>query len=161
MEKGKAFLMKDELKKILRRRKEMDVTAVETLLECMRISDQIYSRVYDPMEKKYHISKGKFSVLIIAYKEQENGTSPSQIADELGVSRATITGLISRLAKTGHLSRGPSESDRRMQVVKITEKGKKLMENILPDHYARISHLMRNLSVSEREELVLLLKKIH
>lgn len=160
MEERKTFLLRDGVEKFSRWMPGMDATAVETLLECLRISDEINHKIYDDLEKDHGLSKGKFSVLIVIYKERDQGIAPSAIAEDLQVSRATITGLIQRLEQSELLTRVPSASDGRMQEVKLTLKGKKLMDDILPSHFIKVSNLMKNLTIEERETLISLLKKI-
>jgi DNA-binding MarR family transcriptional regulator len=53
-------------------------------------------------------------------------TSPSTLAAELGVSQATISGMIDRLEARGYVRRSQSSVDRRKVLLDLTDKGKEL-----------------------------------
>lgn len=54
----------------------------------------------------------------------------SQIADFVNVPISTATGIVERLVKNGFMERERSDTDRRVVVIKLTDKGKKLIEEI-------------------------------
>jgi DNA-binding MarR family transcriptional regulator len=53
-------------------------------------------------------------------------TSPSILAAELGVSHATISGMIDRLEARGYVRRSRSSSDKRRVMLDLTERGMEL-----------------------------------
>lgn len=77
------------------------------------------------LRTQFGISYSEFSVLLIA------GTMPSpnqrQIADALGVSRASITQRLARLIEKDLASTTPDERDSRAYLVKPTKKGGALL----------------------------------
>jgi DNA-binding MarR family transcriptional regulator len=54
------------------------------------------------------------------------------IAEESGISKATLTGVLKTLEKMGLAERSRSESDGRLVLVSLTEKGHELMEKLFP-----------------------------
>jgi DNA-binding MarR family transcriptional regulator len=56
------------------------------------------------------------------------------------------------------ITRQPHPVDRRMLKVHMTEKGRELMSEILPDHFCRIKDWMENLSDREKKLINLLAK---
>lgn len=139
--------------------KEVDVTAVETMLLFQRVANMAHHAIYDKLEER-GLSKGKFTVLIILYEKGAEGIYPSELADKAGVSRATITGLLDRLERDGIVERRSDASDGRMSNVCLTCEGLTILEAVLPEHFIRVSRLMGHLSEKERSQLVGLLDKV-
>ncbi|MGR3375105.1 MarR family winged helix-turn-helix transcriptional regulator [Salipiger abyssi] len=54
--------------------------------------------------------------------------TPKALATQMGVSQATITGLVDKLVKTGMVRRAQSETDRRQVNVMLTESGLRTLE---------------------------------
>jgi DNA-binding MarR family transcriptional regulator len=85
---------------------------------------------------------------------------PSLLAEKIGVTRATMTGLLDGLVKDGLIRRNPDRNDRRKLYLKLTDKGRGVLEAILPDYWTRISKLMGALTRTERKTFIRLLEKV-
>ncbi len=67
----------------------------------------------------------------IMYTVQRHGEmTMSQLADVLNVSDSNATGLVDRMAERGFVQRDRVPTDRRVVVVRVTETGEKLLEQI-------------------------------
>ena len=119
----------------------------------------MHNSVYGMLEE-YGLSKGKFTILIIMYSDGADGMNPSELAEKSGVSRAAITGLLSRLERDGIIERQNDLHDGRMTTVKLSLKGVDLMNKVLPIHFVHTSKLMSGLSEQEHVQLEFLLQKI-
>lgn len=110
------------------------------------------------------VSQGRFIVLLLLLRSQMrnngSGLSPSELAGQAGVTRATMTGLMKGLQRDGLIERFNHDGDRRKVIVRLTPKGKKSLNAIFPDYYARIAELMNDLEDDEREGLSRLLHKV-
>ena len=71
-----------------------------------------------------------------------------------------MTGLIDTLERDGFVRRENVPDDRRMMLVRLTAKGRRFLERILPEYFRRVAAVMGRLSVAERKTLVSLLAKI-
>jgi MarR family transcriptional regulator, negative regulator of the multidrug operon emrRAB len=65
----------------------------------------------------------------------DEAINPSSLAQKLGVTRATMTGLLDGLHKKGLIERRAQASDRRKVGVLLTAGGRRTLDNILPDYY--------------------------
>jgi DNA-binding MarR family transcriptional regulator len=142
---------------------DLDPSACETFLHLLRGGDE-GARVVETNLARHNITQGRFSVLMILLNRcggNSGSLGPAELADAAGVSRATMTGLIDTLERDGLVTRAPDLVDRRMMLVRLTAKGRALLEEILPDHFKRMSWLMSPLSEFERQTLVQLLNKLH
>jgi DNA-binding MarR family transcriptional regulator len=137
---------------------EFDLESIETCLAFLDVTTEVYA-AFDAHFERYKLSPGKFTLLMQLYIANQD-LPPSEFADRANVTRATITGLLDGLEREGLVQRKPHESDRRMLTVHLTSKGRKLMKEILPDHFCRTKGLMQPLLASEKKTFVKLLKKL-
>jgi len=71
---------------------------------------------------------------IIAVLKLKDAISTKDLAYLLGVRVSSLNGLLSKLEKSGHVTREASEQDKRVMLVKLTEKGRSLEELDTVDH---------------------------
>jgi MarR family transcriptional repressor of emrRAB len=76
------------------------------------------------------------------------------------VSRASISGLLDGLEKSGMVQRGADQRDGRGRPVRMTAKGKRFLDKMLPVHFTFLARVMQNLSDKERRQLIKLVGKI-
>jgi DNA-binding MarR family transcriptional regulator len=107
----------------------------------------------------YGLSPGRYGVLM-ALDVQRPSMAPSELADRLGVTRATVTGLIDGLARDGLVTHAPENADRRRKAIALTPKGEALLGAVVPDIFRRMADLTAPLSEDERRTLVRLLGKV-
>ncbi|SEP14511.1 MarR family winged helix-turn-helix transcriptional regulator [Propionispora vibrioides] len=147
------------LQELSRKKPELDVLSLESMLKFLRTAYEMHNTIYGVLEK-YGLSKGKFTALIIMYSEGQAGMNPSEIAEKAGVSRAAITGLLSRLERDGLIERQNDLHDGRMTTVRLSSKGVKLMDKVLPIHFLHSAEVMSELSEQNHIQLEILLQKM-
>ncbi|MFE4360489.1 MULTISPECIES: MarR family winged helix-turn-helix transcriptional regulator [Streptomycetaceae] len=108
---------------------------------------------------RFGLSTGRYRLL--ADLEDHGGEkSPSQLAASLGVSRATVTGLVDGLEREGLVARRPSTEDGRGNVVILTARGADRLRELAPEHFARMQALVGGLSTEERATFLDLLGRV-
>ena len=137
---------------------EFDLESIATCLAFLDATTDVYA-AFNAHFERYGLSGGKFTILMQLYTAKQD-IPPSEFAERANVTRATITGLLDGLEREGLVQRKPHPSDRRMLVVHLTDRGRELMQNILPEHFCRTKRLMETLTASEKKNLVKLLKKL-
>ena len=141
---------------------DLDPSACEVFLHLMQAGDEAF-HVVDSHLAEHNISQGRFMVLMLLLNKSSNCPHPrtaAELADLSHVTRATMTGLIDALERDGLVKREPDLADRRMMSVTLTDKGRSLLQTILPLHFKRMAALMAPLSEPERKTLVQLLTQI-
>lgn len=83
----------------------------------------------------------------------------TDLGKRLHIKRANMVPLLAELGARGLVSRRPSESDRRTQLVTLTPAGRKLTAQLLERHDRLEADLMRSLGEKESKQLLELLKK--
>ena len=91
-------------------------------------------------------------------REDDLTSTPSDLAEKAGVSRATMTGLIDGLERDGLVQRLTDASDRRKSTIKLTAEGQAKLDDVMPGYYQKVKQLMRVLTLSQRDALVAQLK---
>jgi DNA-binding MarR family transcriptional regulator len=149
---------KDYFRGLARRYRELDPTAVETLMVLLRASSDIIAKLDQQMAKR-KMSQGRYCVLMQLNVYPE-AASPSQLADRIGVTRATITGLLDGLERDAFVRRERAGADRRSFRVVLTARGREHLERMIPGHYRRLAELTRFLTERDRAQLRGLVAKL-
>jgi MarR family transcriptional regulator, negative regulator of the multidrug operon emrRAB len=138
---------------------ELDARALEAFLVLLRVGSDVLAAL-EAFLASNKTSQGKFTVLMLLNREPSIGISPSDLADRSGVTRATITGLLDGLEREKLIVREDDRADRRKAVVRLTQRGIKSLDTMLPDYYRQVAHLMGSLSDAEKAVVVDLLQKV-
>lgn len=138
---------------------ELNAQAVETLILFMRTAERVQHRIFDVLDKKYHLSEGKLVVMIALYQSAEP-LAPSELAYRAGVTRATISAMLHRMERDGLVLLLPDAGDKRGKLVQLTDKGRAFMDEVLPGHFMRTAALVSGLTPEEQAALAGLLQKL-
>lgn len=92
--------------------------------------------------------------------DRENGLTPGQLAEKLGVRPPTITKTINRLAAQGFLEKRPSETDARRAHVFLTESGAEAIRAIERSVQKTERQALKSLDKEEQKALVSLLARV-
>lgn len=87
------------------------------------------------------------------------GIDQVTLAGEIAYDKATIGGVVDRLAAKGLILRGISARDRRARVLTITAEGQALFDTVLPVVRALQSDILSGLDSAERAQMLSLLRK--
>ncbi|WP_327308098.1 MarR family transcriptional regulator [Streptomyces sp. NBC_01298] len=108
---------------------------------------------------RFGLSTGRYRLL--ADLEDCGGEkSPSQLAAGLGVSRATVTGLVDGLEREGLVARRSSREDGRATVVVLTARGAQRLRDMAPEHFRRLESMVGGLTEAELGTFLELLDRI-
>jgi DNA-binding MarR family transcriptional regulator len=159
MASARSFPDPQTIQRMASRYPEIDISSVEACLAFLDTSTAFYHAV-DRYLAQHKLSRGKFTLLMQLVEADEAGLLPSEFAERAGLTRASVTSLLDGLERDQLITRQPHPIDRRMLSVHMTEKGRELMNKILPQHFTWIRVWMQNLSDSEQQTLIKLLTKL-
>jgi MarR family transcriptional regulator, 2-MHQ and catechol-resistance regulon repressor len=137
---------------------DKDPASVRLLLNLIGTFD-VAERLLARRLAPHGLSPSSFNVLMILRQHPE-GCAMSAMSDLLLVSRANITGLIDSLEERGLVQRTACVADRRSKMGTLTEAGRKLLEEMLPDHYAYIRSMLEGFPEDEKSQLTVLLARM-
>ena len=107
----------------------------------------------------YGLSEGRF-VLLFLLEAASAGLAPRELAEQAGVTRATVTGLLDGLERDALIERQADAADRRALRVQLTPRGRELAQSVVAEHGRWIAGVFGGLSVDERSQLAGLLDKV-
>ncbi|MGD9581708.1 MAG: MarR family winged helix-turn-helix transcriptional regulator [Vampirovibrionia bacterium] len=110
--------------------------------------------------KPYNLSPSQFNALmIIKHMGKSKGLSQVDISEKLIVSASNMTRLLDKLKKESLIERCPQEHDRRVNLIKVTDKGSALLDEIWPAYIELIKKLTRHMDENELKSTTGLLLK--
>jgi DNA-binding MarR family transcriptional regulator len=117
-------------------------------------------RVMEPYFRAHGISGSQWGVLRVLSRSEPEGLHPSVLSERLLVRPPSATGVVSRLEKMGLVSRSSSQEDQRAKHVRLTTRGRTLVNRIVQEHSQRVQQLLSALSEEEQEQLRTLLERL-
>lgn len=124
------------------------------LAEVVRLQFRVYNRRF----RATGLNQSQVGALIHLDRIEE--LSQTDLADRLGIRKAATGTLLDGLEGKGLVERTRSRSDRRLQLVSITEAGRSVVDEI--DHMAEDLGIeyRRGISRAERAQLVSILQRL-
>jgi DNA-binding MarR family transcriptional regulator len=139
---------------------ELDVAPMAVIGRISRLAGHL-DKFLQANYSKFSLHGGEFDVLASLRRSgKPYQLTPTELYSSLMITSGTITNRLDRLERVGLISRFPNPQDRRGTLVRLTGKGKTLMDAAYPAHIAYEEELLQALDGTERETLVLLLRKL-
>ena len=140
--------------------KPIKLGAHEALLNIYYTASKIKKRA-DEFFRPFGLTDVQFNLIMLLSHQsgKEGGLSQAQISEMMLVNRANITSLIDRM-ESADLVKRTSAADRRVNIVKLTDKGKNKLAKIEPSYAKGVKEAMSALSDSEQKQLIKLLEKV-
>lgn len=116
----------------------------------------MYTAIYDEIAaylKKYNLSPDEMNVLmLVKHQGKEQGLSQVDMGRRLMVTAHNMTRLIQRLEKGALIKRSSYQKDGRVNLVRITSKGSKLLDELWPGYDQMVRELAGRLSNSQQKD---------
>lgn len=135
-----------------------DLDSLRLCFQAMSLSSLI-EREGAAMLAPHGLSEGRF-VLLSLLEPYKEGLPPHVLADQAGVARATITGLVDGMVRDGMVERHGNPEDRRSNLVRLTRKGRQLARKVFAQQARWFGGLFASLSTTERRQLSRTLSKL-
>lgn len=133
--------------------------SVEMFLNLIYSYDVIFNYLSAKLKSK-GLSRSTFNVLNIISRSEAKGCTHKELSELLLVSRANVTGLVDSLVRRNLVERRGARRDRRLSIVKITQKGEALLTSVIPLYYLEMRRLASCLNTDERDTLNTILAKL-
>jgi DNA-binding MarR family transcriptional regulator len=101
---------------------------------------QVGERIFVRMSKQHGIEINPAQGRIMFALWQKDGISINELAKKTQLKKSTLTSMLDRLAKLGYIKRRHSKEDRRIILIKRTEK-----DRIMEKKYVEVSEEMTRL----------------
>ncbi len=110
---------------------------------------------------KYHMSYGRFSILLTLLDEKNNPLIPVELSRKLGKSKPTISRMIAKLEADGYIEETADSRDRRAKRLILTSQALDFLDAAIPEYNTRIRAMSSQLSEEEKRQLMNLIGKIN
>jgi DNA-binding MarR family transcriptional regulator len=97
---------------------------------------------------------------LVVLSLHDNALSGQALAKHLGVSLATLTGIVDRLVTQGLVTRREDAEDRRVRLVELTEEGRTIVENVRDAGLEQMRRLLRRLDDETLTAMELVLRRL-
>ena len=107
----------------------------------------------------------KFRLLMNLYRREQHsgavGMQPSELSEEQGVSRNTVSSLIATLEKEGLITRELHGTDHRRFVIHLTPEGRKLLKTKMASQFKFVTDCFTGFNAAERQALLGFLARLN
>ena len=131
--------------------------ALEAYVKLLRAADTVDSFLMSKLESA-GLTPSQFGVLEALY--HIGPLCLGELARKLLKTSGNLTMVVGNLQKRGLVTRTRQAADKRFYLVSITEKGRKLIAQVFPQHVERIVGAMSELAPAEQETLAALSRKL-
>lgn len=145
--------MSGRLSEEIKQTKPFASLAAEAALNIQRTADQ-FTRMIAEALKPADISPTQYNALRILQGAGEDGRTCCEIAERMITRDPDITRLVDRLCDRELAQRVRSEEDRRVVLVRITQKGRKVIADLAPV-FVGLEHKMLGHFSDERLKLLI------
>jgi MarR family transcriptional regulator, 2-MHQ and catechol-resistance regulon repressor len=132
--------------------------ALDTLIKLMRATNTVSGRLLGPLQREKGVTESQLGVLESLY--HLGPLTQSQLCSKLLKSGSNLTTVLDNLERDGLVRRERDTADRRVQVVNLTDDGRRLIAEVIPVHVGRVERAFAALTADEQRELGRLCKKL-
>lgn len=106
---------------------------------------------------KHNLTLGQFAVMEALYSKGKLSTG--EVMEKILTTSGNIPVIVKNLEKDGFITREQDESDKRRFILDLTDKGKDLMDEIVPENLKFMDELISLWDDDDKEELIILMNK--
>jgi DNA-binding MarR family transcriptional regulator len=105
-------------------------------------------------------SVARYQILMALWATKGDGIPHKDIVEAMGVTRATVSGLVAALEREGFVKSTVDREDRRKQVARLTAKGEAVIKKAFEVNLVRFRTLFASLTSVDLTQLTTLLKRV-
>ncbi|NMD07827.1 MAG: winged helix-turn-helix transcriptional regulator, partial [Phyllobacteriaceae bacterium] len=116
---------------------------------------QAIARVY---EKRFNLSITEWRAMAVLGHCSD--ISAREVAERTAMDKVAVSRALARLLAKGHIERGTASHDKRQSVLRLSEEGWKIYDQVAPLALEHEQRLLAHLSEEEREWLTRILETL-
>ena len=137
---------------------QLDFTAMATVSSVYRAANVIRHHMEQTVLADEDLSWAAFTVLFVLWIWGDQQTR--HLAEEAGVTKGTLTGVLKTLEKRGLARRRAHDADGRLVLVGLEPRGLGVIERLFPAFNTGEALVSASLTEREKDQLAALLRKI-
>lgn len=129
----------------------LDIRAMSAISNVFRVSVLFRNQAEKRLLLQHNLSFSGFTILWVlwVFGEMES----HQLAEECGITKGTLTGIVSTLEKHGFATRNLHPTDGRRRLISLTDDGSMVMKELFPAINALEQEFVSGLEMREITEL--------
>ncbi|KQV78534.1 MarR family transcriptional regulator [Massilia sp. Root351] len=134
----------------------------EEMMRLMRLTYHVQKRMKDLSNaalRKYDLVDASYMVLAVLYGSDDETSTASTLGEACMEKPANLTRVCNDLEAQGLITRGNRPGDRRCVMISLTDSGRKLIEQVMPEVWARTTRAYDGYSAEDRKLLEQLFKR--
>ena len=134
------------------------------VLRLVRAVNNAYDSLLTDAMRDGPVTPPRWRILLRLWLEEQMGQSavnPTHLSRTQQVSKNTISEHLRALEEAGLVERELDRSDRRQFKIRLTEKGRAVVQECTPGHVQRLNDFIACLTPQESDQLAVLLNKLH
>jgi DNA-binding MarR family transcriptional regulator len=135
---------------------QLDFDALLAVSNIYRAANAVRNRMEREVLGPEGLSWGGFTILFVLWVW--GGRETGQLADDCGLAKGTLSGMLGTLEKTGLVARTRHPDDGRRVIVEMEPGGRDLIERVFPKFNAHETRFTSRLDDEERGDLARLLR---
>ncbi len=135
---------------------DLDFDANMAISNIYRAASSVRAEAERDLLSRYHLSWGGLTILWVLWVWGDMPTS--RLADEAGLAKGTLTGMLTTLEKRDLVVRHRVEEDRRRVMVRLTDHGSATISELFPTFNDFEAAMVAGLTGEEQRELARLLR---
>jgi DNA-binding MarR family transcriptional regulator len=155
--------MRDQVDDILdawrTRRPDLDVSPAEIVLRIERADRHLQSAV-EARLREFGLTRWRFAVLSTLRRAGRDGLRPGELLKDMLSTTGAMTNRLDRLEEDGLVERIPDARDRRAVLVRLTDRGRELVDQAAAAHLENEARLIAHLDADDQRRLVELLRRL-
>lgn len=137
-----------------------EVAAVSTLTCAQRLMDVVPHVMQAFREEMRNHRSAEFSIpefRTLSYIQRHQGTSAAAITEHIGLSKASLSKIVTRLEQRNLIKRGVAKADKRYHALSLTAHGQRTLDDVEVATLRSIAGRLSPLSQEEVMKIVLAL----
>ena len=112
--------------------------------------------------RPFGLTDVQFNLLMLLQHQSspDHGLSQAQLSSMMLVNRADITSLVDRMEKANLVTRTAAPSDRRCNIIRLTDQGGRILARIEPLYADEVRRIMAGLNDKEQTKMMQALEKV-
>ena len=122
----------------------------------MEETDQLFRAVWKKYQRFLMPEDNELSMhqmMFLKYLESRGTCTPSDIAQQFGITLGAVTGFVDRLYKLGLITRTRSEEDRRVVIIQLSPKGIEPLTAFEEERKTKFARIFQRLDLFQAAEL--------
>jgi MarR family transcriptional repressor of emrRAB len=124
----------------------------EDLMRLVRMTYHVQKRMKDlsnAVLRKYDLVDASYMVLAVLYGSENETSTASTLGEACMEKPANLTRVCNDLESQGLVSRGNRPGDRRCVMISLTDTGRKLIEQVMPEVWTRTTRAYDGFTAEE------------